>query len=76
MFPRRMVLDFEGRRLQGARPFAVFETRGGAWTWHSELSHFPFQSNEGDPLGEVQAALRWCRKNLSTRGAATGFLAV
>jgi para-aminobenzoate synthetase component 1 len=75
MFPRRMVLDFEGRRLQGARPFAVFETKGGAWTWHSEWPHFPFHDGQGDPLNAVQGALRWCRENMSTCGAAIGFLA-
>jgi para-aminobenzoate synthetase component 1 len=75
MFPRHMVLDFEGRRLQGARPFAVFETKGGAWTWHSELPNFPLHDGKGNPLGEVQAAVRWCRDNLSARGAAIGFLA-
>lgn len=75
MFPRHMVLDFEGRRLQGARPFAFFETKDGAWTWHSELATFPFRDGAGDSLREVQAALRWCRENVSTRGAAIGFLA-
>jgi hypothetical protein len=39
MYPRRMVLDFEGRRLQGARPFAVFDTKDGAWTWYSNQPH-------------------------------------
>jgi hypothetical protein len=62
---RRIVLDFEGRRLQGARPFAVFETKDGAWTWHSGRSHFPYRNGAGNVLGEVQAALRWCREHLS-----------
>jgi para-aminobenzoate synthetase component 1 len=70
-----MVLDFEGRRLQGVRPFAVFETKDGAWTWHSERAHFPFHDGHGNPLNEIQVALAWCRENVNNGGAAIGFLA-
>ncbi len=72
MFPRNLVLDFDGRRLQGARPFAVFESRNGAWKWTAN-SDFPFQNGEGDVLSEIRRALHWSRESRSTRGAAIGF---
>ena len=75
MFPRHAFLDFEGRRLLGARPFAVWETRDGTWTWTSESStRFPFRDGGGDVLEELQNALRWC-KNEHPNGGALGFLA-
>ena len=30
-----LLLDFDGRRLQGVRPFAVFEAKNDAWSFHS-----------------------------------------
>jgi len=72
MFPRRLILDFDGRRLQGARPFAVFESKNGAWNWTCN-SDFPFQNGSGDVLAEIRRALNWSRANRSTRGAAIGF---
>ena len=75
MFPRHAFLDFEGRRLLGARPFAVWETRDGAWTWTTASStRFPFSNGNGDVLNELQRALRWC-KNEYPNGGAIGFLA-
>jgi hypothetical protein len=63
MFPLRAFLDFEGRRLQGARPFAVWEICDGAWTWQSENHNFPFQSGRGDALSELRNALRLFKTN-------------
>jgi aminodeoxychorismate synthase component I len=75
MFPRHAFLDFEGRRLLGARPFAVWETRDGTWTWTTDSStRFPFSNGNGDVLDELQRALRWC-KNEYPKGGAIGFLA-
>lgn len=75
MFPRHAFLDFEGRRFLGARPFAVWETRDGAWTWTTDSStRFPFDAGCGDVLRELQRALRWC-KNEYPNGGAIGFLA-
>ncbi|HVF84956.1 MAG TPA: aminodeoxychorismate synthase component I [Abditibacteriaceae bacterium] len=75
MFPRHAFLDFEGRRLSGARPFAVWETRDGKWSWTTDSStRFPFASGSGDVLEELQNALRWC-KNEYSNGGALGFLA-
>lgn len=74
MFPRHAFLDFEGRRLLGARPFAVWETRDGAWNWTTDSStRFPFANGSGDVLEELQRALRWC-KNEYPSGGAIGFL--
>jgi para-aminobenzoate synthetase component 1 len=70
-----LQLDFDGRRLQGARPFAVFESKNGAWRWNANSS-FPFQNGSGDVLGEIRRALRWSSQAGSTpgaRGAAIGF---
>jgi para-aminobenzoate synthetase component I len=75
MFPRRLFLDFEGRRLQGARPFAVWESSDGAWTWHSSRDDFPFQNGSGDASKELQTAIRWCADNVSTQGACAGYFA-
>ena len=72
MFPRRLILDFDGRRLQGARPFAVFESKNGAWNWAADAD-FPFQNGSGDVLGEIRRALQWSREKRSTPGAAIGY---
>jgi para-aminobenzoate synthetase component 1 len=69
-----LVLDFDGRRLQGARPFAVFESRGSSFEVGG--SNIPQRSGRGDGLkilDEIRRALNWSRKNVSTRGAAIGF---
>ncbi|HVF10350.1 MAG TPA: aminodeoxychorismate synthase component I, partial [Abditibacteriaceae bacterium] len=73
MLPSRLVLDFNGRRLQGARPFAVFEAKNGAWTWQAEYSGFPFHNGRGDTFSEVQRALQWSRSHIGSQGAAIGF---
>ncbi len=73
MFPSRLILDFEGRRRQGVRPFACFESCNGAWEWQTSLRDFPFRDGTGDVIGEMQRALRWCREHQSTSGAAVGF---
>lgn len=65
-----LILDFDGRRLQGARPFAVFESQGGAWNWSGDA---PFQNGSGDVLAEIRRALHWSRQERSTPGAAIGF---
>ena len=70
-----LILDFDGRRLQGARPFAVFESKNGAWNWRAD-SKFPFQNGSSDVLAEIRRALDWSRQSGSTpkaRGAAIGF---
>ena len=76
MFPHRAFLDFKGRRLQGARPFAVFETTDGAWTWTIEdatsSTRSAFQNGNGDVLHELQRALDWC-KTAYPNGGAIGF---
>jgi para-aminobenzoate synthetase component 1 len=72
MFARHLILDFEGRRRQGARPFATFQSRDGAWTWQTNRKGFPFRDGSGDVVAEMQRALRWCRSQ-STLGAAIGF---
>ena len=68
----KLILDFDGRRLQGARPFAVFESNRGAWKWTAD-SDFPFQNGKGDVLAEIRRALHWSREKRSTPGAAMGF---
>ena len=75
----QLLLDFDGRRLQGAWPFAVFESKNGAWRW-SANSAFPFRDGSGDAVGEIRRALHWStarsRQAGSTpdaRGAAVGF---
>jgi aminodeoxychorismate synthase component I len=68
-------LHFEGRRLCGRRPFALFESKGGVFSWHSSRVDFPFRSGIGDALEEVRRALRWSRDFIDSRGAAIGFFA-
>jgi len=79
MTPRHLILDFVPHRLQGLRPFATFEARGNAWTWHSQWPHFPFHDGSGDALHEIQRALQWSHEHVnhgrSTPGAAIGFIA-
>jgi hypothetical protein len=70
MHTMNLMLDFEGRRLRGARPFAVFESRAGAWRWQSERADFPFHDGGGDPLTELQRALRWSRQHIGASGGA------
>ena len=76
MFPRRAFLDFQGRRLQGARPFAVFETTDGAWNWKTfattSSTRCAFQNGGGDVFDELQRALNWC-KTEHPNGGAIGF---
>jgi aminodeoxychorismate synthase component I len=77
MFARELILDFDGRRLRGARPFARFEAKEGTWTWHYDAARpssvLPFRSGRGDVLAHLQSALQWCRAHRSTSGAAIGF---
>jgi aminodeoxychorismate synthase component I len=68
----QLILDFEGRRLRGVRPFASFESCDGAWTWQSRRASFPFRNGQGDAVAEMQRALQWCSAQ-STLGAAIGF---
>ena len=67
-----LLLDFDGRRLQGARPFAVFESKDGAWQWNADAA-FPFRDGHGDVLGEIRRALHWAGSTSKARGAAIGF---
>jgi para-aminobenzoate synthetase component 1 len=70
-----LLLDFDGRRLQGVRPFAVFESKNGAWRWHAN-SAFPFKNGSGDILCEIRRALRHIGSNPGmARGGAVGFFA-
>lgn len=77
MFARELILDFDGHRRRGTRPFARFEAKDGAWTWHLNQHHdvldFPFKNGRGDVLAQLQSALQWCRAHRSTLGAAIGF---
>ena len=73
MLPSQLILDFNGRRLQGARPFAVFEAKNGAWAWDRQYSELPFEAGRGDIFDEVQRALKWARAQIGPRGAAIGF---
>ena len=73
MLARRLILDFEGWRLHGVRPFAQFNAKDGRWTWHTSHAAWPFRDGSGDALVEVQAALRWCGENVGGAGAAIGF---
>src|SRR5690606_25686027 len=71
-----LLLDFDGRRLQGARPFAVFEAKDDAWTFCVSRSEF----RTGSPPGKghefawnaLRAALGW-GKTHCPHGAAIGF---
>lgn len=78
MFARELILDFDSRRRRGARPFARFEAKDGAWQWHHQTPDFPFRDGCGDVLAHLQSALQWCRtqstsEGQSTSGAAIGF---
>ena len=39
---RHLLLDFEGRRLRGVRPFALLQAKDGAWTWRISNARAPF----------------------------------
>jgi aminodeoxychorismate synthase component I len=73
----QLALDFDGRRLCGARPFAVFESKNGAWRFRVSGFELEFetapQSGHGGVLAALRDALRWAREATSTRGAAIGF---
>ena len=75
-------LHFEGRRLRGRRPFALFESIGGAFSWRSSRADFPFRDGRGDALEELCRALIWSRetfaastRGIQKRGAAVGYFA-
>lgn len=73
MIPHHVFLDFEGRRLSGVRPFAVWETRGGDWSWKVESStRWPFTDGRGNVLDELQRALKFCKAQ-HPDGGAIGF---
>lgn len=77
MQTRQMILDFDGQRLAGQQPFAVFEAKNGAFRWHkldSAPRDFEFESGSGDALAELRCALAWSRANYPD-GAAIGFIA-
>lgn len=75
-----LILDFDGRRLCGARPFAVFESKDSSFEFRIlgiSNRDIPTRSGRGNGaliLGEIRRALKWSRNNVSTRGAAIGFL--
>src|SRR5215216_5320968 len=72
------LLDFDGQRLVGERPFAAFEAKDGAFHWHrleDTSRDFPFESGRGDALSEIRHALGWCREKCGEHGAAVGFMA-
>jgi para-aminobenzoate synthetase component 1 len=73
----QLLLDFDGRRLTGARPFAVFESKNGAWRFRVSSLEFGVeaapQSGHGEVLTALQAALLWAQAATSDRGAAIGF---
>lgn len=75
----QILLDFNGRRRQGERPFAVFEAKTDHW----HFSAHP-DSQQSPPIaqqtgqGQVLLALRWAlaqAKEVSETGAALGFFA-
>jgi para-aminobenzoate synthetase component 1 len=80
MLPRQqpypnIVLNFDGRRLSGARPFAVFESKNGHWVFTvSNARTGTEQSGHSGVLAALRQALQWAR-SVSTRGAAMGFFA-
>ena len=67
----RLLLDFDGRRLFGERPFAVFESKNGEWEFQVDNS---IRSGSGGVLSALRDALNWSRGAVSSRGAATGFV--
>ena len=67
----RLVLDFDGRRLTGLRPFARLEVRNGFRQWWGD-GH-PFR--KGDNIFDaIRNALIWAREKCGSRGAAIGFV--
>ncbi len=77
MQPRQMILDFDGQRLVGGQPFAVFEAKNGAFRWHkldSSPRDVAFQTGSGDALEELRRALTWSHERFPD-GAAIGFIA-
>jgi aminodeoxychorismate synthase component I len=73
----RLLLDFEGRRLQGARPFGIFESKGGAWHFASTLpsNDLPVQSGQGDIWGALRRIVAQSRETYGPGGGAIGYLA-
>src|SRR5690606_30646070 len=67
----KLLLDFDGRRLQGARPFAVLEAKSSRCK--IRIDGEEPREFDGDVLGEIRNLLAWSRENFGTRGAAIGF---
>lgn len=74
MLSHNTILDFEGRRLKGVRPFAFCDLNGDAYTWHTERPGLPFTSGRGDAVGELRRALQWSAQHIGPRGAAVGYV--
>lgn len=77
MLPRQLMLDFDGRRLQGERPLSTFEARGSSWQWtrhHARVQLPGPAQGSGDALAEVQRALHHYSAGLGSNGAAVGFI--
>lgn len=73
------LLDFNGRRLQGERPFAVFEAKDDHWSFspygnRQSLDSAP-SSGQGQVLSALRQALAWAKANNGKNGAALGFFA-
>jgi para-aminobenzoate synthetase component 1 len=77
MFARRLQLDFDGRCLNGLRPFAQLDIKNGAWSWQVAASHqstLMARDGSGDCVGEIRRALQLCAaQSTLRRGAAIGF---
>ncbi|HEX8833360.1 MAG TPA: hypothetical protein VF719_04130, partial [Abditibacteriaceae bacterium] len=63
MLPQHLTLSFEGRHLQGARPFAVFESKDGAHhltrIGDANLPDFSQQFANTNALEALRMVLAW-----------------
>lgn len=73
MLSHNTILDFEGRRLKGVRPFAFCDINGDAYTWHTERPGLPFRNGRGPVVEELRHALQWSAEYIGRQGAAIGY---
>jgi aminodeoxychorismate synthase component I len=67
-----LLLDFNGRRLQGARPFAVFEAKGDTWTYRPSSTGLPFREGHNGAWDALRATFAQTQEGYPD-GAALGY---
>lgn len=67
-----LLLDFDGRRLQGVRPFAVFEANNDAWTFRLTSHDSPLREGHSDAWAALRTLFAQVQSEFPA-GAAIGY---